>query len=235
MNAPSRPASASAAAMPAQAMAERIEHSVLAPEAGEVEVVSACNLARAVGVRAVVVKPTYVTLARRLLFGTDVRVVSVVGFPHGGSLPEVKAAEVAAAVRDGADEIDMVINIAALREGRMDVVREELRRAVGAAAGRPVKAILETALLTDVLKITACRLAQEAGAAYVKTSTGFSKAGATSADVALLRRTVGHNMGVKASGGIRSWHDAAALIDAGAALIGTSHTEAILAEARRAA
>lgn len=235
MSMPARPASVSPAALTAEVLARRIEHAILAPEAGEIEVVSACNLARAIGVRAIVVKPTYVSLARRLLFGTSVRVVSVVGFPHGGSLPEIKAAEVAAAVRDGADEIDVVINVGALREGRTDLVRDELRRVVTAAGGRPVKVILETALLTDGLKIQACRLAQECGAAYVKTSTGFSEGGATTADVALMRRTVGQTMGIKASGGIRSWHDAAAMIDAGADLLGTSQTEAILTEARRAA
>lgn len=235
MSMPARPASVSPAALTAEVLARRIEHAILAPEAGEIEVVSACNLARAIGVRAIVVKPTYVSLARRLLFGTSVRVVSVVGFPHGGSLPEIKAAEVAAAVRDGADEIDVVINVGALREGRTDLVRDELRRVVTAAGGRPVKVILETALLTDGLKIQACRLAQECGAAYVKTSTGFSEGGATTADVALMRQTVGQTMGIKASGGIRSWHDAAAMIDAGADLLGTSQTEAILTEARRAA
>ena len=230
-----RPALVSSSALTAEALARRIEHSILAPEAGEVEVVSACNMARAIGVRSIVVKPTYVSLARRLLFGTSVRVVSVVGFPHGGSLPEIKAAEAAAAVRDGADEIDMVINVGALREGGTDLVRDELRRVVSAAGGRTVKVILETALLTDGLKIQACRLAQECGAVYVKTSTGFSKGGATTADVALMRRTVGQSMGIKASGGIRSWHDAAAMIDAGADLLGTSQTEAILTEVRRAA
>jgi deoxyribose-phosphate aldolase len=235
MNRSLHPGRTSPASMPVEAMARRIEHGVLAPESGEGEVVSTCNLARAIGIRAVVVKPAHVSLARRLLIGTDVRAVCVVGFPHGGSLPGVKGAEAEAAVRDGADELDMVINIGALREGRTDLVRDELRRVVAAAAGRPVKVILETALLTDGLKIQACRLAQEAGAAYVKTSTGFSKGGATTADVALMRRTVGAHMGVKASGGIRSWADAAAMIDAGADLIGTSHTEAILAEARRAA
>jgi len=235
MNMPARSASVSTAALTAEVLTRRIEHAILAPEAGEIEVVSACNLARAIGVRAIVVKPTYVSLARRLLFGTSVRVVSVVGFPHGGSLPEIKAAEAAAAVRDGADEIDVVINVGALREGRTDLVRDELRRVVTAAGGRPVKVILETALLTDGLKIQACRLAQECGAAYVKTSTGFSEGGATTADVALMRQTVGQTMGIKASGGIRSWHDAAAMIDAGADLLGTSQTEAILSEARRAA
>jgi deoxyribose-phosphate aldolase len=216
-------------------MAARIEHTVLTPESGEVDVVTACNLARAIGFRAVVVKPVYVSLARRLLLGTGVRVVGVVGFPHGNSLPEIKGAEAAAAVRDGADEIDMVINVGAMREGRADLVRDELRRVVAAGAGRPIKAILETALLTDGLKIQACRLAQEAGASCVKTSTGFGTGGATTADVALLRRAVGPRMGVKASGGIRSWADAAAMIDAGADLIGTTHTEAILSEVPRAA
>ncbi len=235
MSMPARPAPVSPAALTAEVLPRRIEHAILAPEAGEIEVVSACNLARAIGVRAIVVKPTHVSLARRLLFGTSVRVVSVVGFPHGGSLPEIKAAEAAAAVRHGADEIDVVINVGALREGRTDLVRDELRRVVTAAGGRPVKVILETALLTDGLKIQACRLAQECGAAYVKTSTGFSEGGATTADVALMRQTVGQTMGIKASGGIRSWHDAAAMIDAGADLVGTSQTEAILTEARRAA
>lgn len=221
--------------LPADALAQRLEHSVLAPEADQAAVEAACGLARRYRVRAVVVKPVHVALASRHLRGSGVRVVSVVGFPHGGSLPEIKAAEAAAAFRDGADEVDVVINVAALREERTDVVRDELRRVVEAAGGRPVKVIIETALLTDALKVAACRQAQDAGAAYVKTSTGFGPGGATAHDVALLRRSVGRALGVKASGGIRSWAQAKALLDAGADLLGTSHTDAILREALQAA
>lgn len=209
-------------------LAGRLEHSVLAPEAGEAEVRSACDLVRRYRVRSLVVKPVQVALARGLLEGSGVLVVSVIGFPHGNSLPRTKAAETAAAVRDGADEIDMVIDIGALREGRLEQVREEIRQVVGAAAGRPVKVIIETALLSDEMKTQACRLAQESGAAYVKTSTGFSRAGATVEDVILMRRAVGPDVGVKASGGIRTRADVIALVGAGADLLGTSSTEAIL-------
>ncbi len=215
----------------ARTLAERIEHSVLAPEAGQADVESGCTVALARGVRSVVVKPVHVALARRLLEGSGIRVVSVIGFPHGNSTPAVKALEVSAAVRDGADEVDVVVNIGALCEGRWEVTQEELRAVVAASDGRPVKVILETALLTDAAKIQACGLAAASGAAYVKTSTGFGRAGATVADVALLRRTVGSGMGVKASGGIRTLADATAMIHAGADLIGTSQTEAILNEA----
>ncbi|MDI6771887.1 MAG: deoxyribose-phosphate aldolase [bacterium] len=215
----------------ARTLAGRIEHSVLAPEAGQADVESGCALARARGVRSVVVKPVHVALASRLLEGSGVRVVSVIGFPHGNSKPAVKAFEVAAAVRDGADEVDMVVNIGALCEGRWEAVQEEIQSVVAASEGRPVKVILETALLTDAAKVHACGLAATSGASYVKTSTGFGRAGATVADVALLRRTVGSGMGVKASGGIRTLADATAMIGAGADLIGTSQTEAILDEA----
>ncbi len=219
------------APIPERALAGRIEHSILAPEAGQADVEAGCAVARARGVRAVVVKPVHVALARRLLEGSGIRVVSVIGFPHGNSTPKVKALEVSAAVRDGADEVDVVVNIGALCEGRWEVTQEELQEVVAAADGRPVKVILETALLTDAAKIQACGLAAASGAAYVKTSTGFGKAGATVTDVALLRRAVGPGMGVKASGGIRTLADAAAMIQAGADLIGTSQTEAILNEA----
>ncbi len=219
------------APIPEGALAGRIEHSILAPEAGQADVEAGCAVARARGVRAVVVKPVHVALARRLLEGSAIRVVSVIGFPHGNSTPNVKALEVSAAVRDGADEVDVVVNIGALCEGRWEVTQEELQEVVAAADGRPVKVILETALLTDAAKIQACGLAAASGAAYVKTSTGFGRAGATVVDVALLRRTVGSGMGVKASGGIRTLADATAMIQAGADLIGTSQTEAILNEA----
>ncbi|MBM3469320.1 MAG: deoxyribose-phosphate aldolase [Armatimonadetes bacterium] len=219
----------------ARALAARIEHSVLAPEAGQADVESGCTVARARGVRSVVVKPVHVALARRLLEGTGIRVVSVIGFPHGNSTPEVKALEVSAAIRDGADEVDVVVNVGALCEGRWEPVAEELRAVVAASGGSPVKVILETALLTDAVKVRACGLADASGAAYVKTSTGFGRAGATVADVALLRGNVGSGVGVKASGGIRTLADAAAMIAAGADLIGTSQTEAILDEAGSAA
>lgn len=217
---------------PVRMLAGRIEHSVLAPDAGHSEVESGCSVARARGIRSVVVKPVHVALAKSLLEGSGVRVVSVVGFPHGNSTPAVKALEVAAALRDGADEVDVVANIGALCEGRWEAVLEELRAVVAASEGCPVKVIIETALLTDAAKVQACRLAAASGVAYVKTSTGFSRAGATASDVSLLRRTVGPGMGVKASGGIRTLAEATAMIDAGADLIGTSQTEAILNEAK---
>jgi deoxyribose-phosphate aldolase len=230
MSSPSQPAP-----WTPEEVARRVEHAVLAPEAGEADVAAACVLARASALRAVVAKPVHVALARRLLEGSGVRVVAVVGFPHGGSLAAIKAAEARAAIRDGADEVDMVIDLGALRDGRDDLIRDEIRAVVAAAGGHPVKVILEAALLSEAQKVRACQLAMEAGAAYVKTSTGFARGGATVDDVALLRRTVGRALGVKAAGGIRTWADAVALLEAGADLLGTSHTQAILAEARRAA
>jgi len=211
-------------------LAARLEHAVLKPEAGEETVVAQAQLAARLGVRAFVVKPCHVSVAARLLAGTGVRVVSVVGFPHGGSTTETKVQEARQAVASGADEVDMVLNISALRERSCGLVYQEIKAVVAAVEGRPVKVILETGYLREDEKRLACRLAIRAGASYVKTSTGFGPLGATVADVQLMRRVVGRRAGVKAAGGIRSYADAMALLAAGADLLGTSATEPILLE-----
>ncbi len=212
-------------------LARHIEHTVLAPQATEGDVEQAARVALHWNVRALVVKPTHVSLAARLLADTGVKVVAVVGFPHGGQTTETKVAETRQALDAGADEVDMVINIGALRQGKVRLVLRELRAVVDAAGRNLVKVIVETAYLTDAEKQLACRLADRAGAAYVKTSTGFGPTGARAADVALMRRSVSWLVGIKAAGGIRSYADALALLDAGADLLGTSSTEAILRDA----
>ena len=216
-------------------LARHIEHSVLVPQATEWDVEEAARVAVRWHVRALVVKPTHVFLAARLLAETGVKVVAVVGFPHGGQTTETKVAEIRQAVDAGAEEVDVVINIGALRQGQVRLVLRELRAVVGAAGAHLVKVIVETAYLTDAQKQLACRLADRAGAAYVKTSTGFAPTGATKADVALMRRSVPWLVGIKAAGGIRSYADALALLEAGADLLGTSSTEAILRDAARQA
>lgn len=217
--------------MDALTLAKRIEHAVLHPQATDQDVLIGVQTAVRWGVRALVVKPCHVALAARELAETSVKVVTVVGFPHGGQTVATKVAEAREAVAHGAEEVDLVLNVGALRARDLAGVFYEVRSVVEAARGRPVKVILETAYLTDAEKRLACRLAAHAGAAYVKTSTGFGPTGATVADVALMRRVVGRRLGVKAAGGIRTYTEAVALLEAGADLLGTSHTDAILREA----
>jgi deoxyribose-phosphate aldolase len=217
--------------MNAAELARHLEHSVLAPQSTEDDVAEGARVALRWQVRSLVVKPAFVAVAARALAGSGVRTVAVVGFPHGGETTETKVTEAREAIAAGADEIDMVINIGALRRRDTGVVLNEIRRVVEAAGRHPVKVIIETAYLTQAEKRLACRLAARAGAAYVKTSTGFGPKGATAADVALMRRIVPRSVGVKASGGIRTYIDALALIRAGADLLGTSQTDAILREA----
>lgn len=217
--------------MKAMELARHIEHAVLAPQATEQEVTEAARVALHWGVRALVVKPCHLPVAARLLANSSVKVVTVVGFPHGGHTTAAKVQETELAVAAGAQEVDVVINIGDLRQHQTAAVFHELRAIVEAAARRPVKVILENAYLTDTQKRLGCRLAARAGAAYVKTSTGFAPRGATAADVALMRRTVRRSVGVKAAGGIRTYADALALLQAGADLLGTSATDAILSEA----
>jgi deoxyribose-phosphate aldolase len=216
-------------------VARHIEHSVLAPQATERDVEEAARVAVRWSVRALVVKPTHVPLAARLLVDSGVKVVAVVGFPHGGQTTETKVAELRQAIEAGAEEVDVVINIGALRQGKVRLVLRELRAVVDAAGRHLVKVIIENAYLTDAQKQLASRLADRAGAAYVKTSTGFAPTGATAADVALMRRSVSWLVGIKAAGGIQSYADALALLEAGADLLGTSSTEAILRDAAREA
>jgi deoxyribose-phosphate aldolase len=206
------------------AIAALIDHTILKPEATRNDVVKICREARQYGFASVCVNPYWVPLVRAELAGSAVKVCTVVGFPLGATSTEAKVAETAVAVRVGATEIDMVINIGALRSGDQDAVRQDIRQVVQTAheAGAIVKVILETALLDDAQKATACTLAKQAGADFVKTSTGFSTSGATAHDVALMRGVVGPGMGIKAAGGIRTLSDLRAMTAAGATRIGAS-------------
>jgi len=214
-------------ATPAQPeMAGMIDHTLLKPEATADQIAQLCYEARKYGFAAVCVNPTHVALAAQLLRGSAVAVCTVVGFPLGATPPEVKAYEAQLALDQGATEIDMVINIGALKSKDYEMVARDIRAVVRVShAHTPpalVKVIIEAALLADEEKIAACLLSKESDADYVKTSTGFASGGATVADVALMRRTVGPEMGVKAAGGIRTREDADALVQAGATRIGAS-------------
>lgn len=211
-------------------LAKMIEHTLLDPSASRERVEKLCREAKTYDVYSVCVNPSWVALALSLLRGSDVKVCSTVGFPFGASLTEVKAFEAAAVVRLGAAEVDMVMNIGALKSHDSTSVREDISQVVKACKGSPVKVIIETAYLNEEEKVQACGLAEEAGAVFVKTSTGFSSGGATVEDIRLLRKTVGNRLGVKASGGIRTLKDALEMISAGATRIGTSSTVQILQE-----
>jgi len=212
-------------------LAGMIDHAVLRPDATADDVRSACRMAGRLGVACLIVRPCDVWAARQLLGAGDVAVGSVVSFPHGAADSGVKAAEAAAAVRHGADELDMVINIGRLKDGRLDRVRDDIAAVVEAAEGRTVKVILECCYLSRDEMAAGCHAAQAAGADFVKTSTGFGTSGARAEDVRFLRSQVGRTLGVKAAGGIRTLADALAMIEAGADRIGTSSTEAILGRA----
>jgi len=201
-------------------LASIIDHTLLRPDATGAEIDRLCREALDYGFASVCVNGFWAPRCRPLLEGSGVRLCCVVGFPLGAMTPRAKAFETAEAA--AADEIDMVLNIGALKSGDEMTVEQDIRGVVAAAQGRPVKVILETGLLTQPEKIQACRIARDAGAAFVKTSTGFA-AGcvATAEDVALMRKTVGPGMGVKASGGIRSRADAMRMIESGASRLGT--------------
>lgn len=205
-----------------------IDHTLLKPEATAAQIAKLCAEAKEYNFMSVCVNPTWVQTSADLLKGSGVKVCTVIGFPLGANTTAVKSFETAQAVQDGASEIDMVINVGALKSGDLDTVRNDIKAVVQAAAGNLVKVIIETSLLTDEEKVTACRIAKEAGANFVKTSTGFSTAGATVADVALMRQTVGPEMGVKASGGIRDGATAQAMVAAGANRLGVSASIAIV-------
>ncbi|MEO8096111.1 MAG: deoxyribose-phosphate aldolase [Acidobacteriota bacterium] len=214
----------------AQSLAKFIDHTLLRPAATADEIRTLCREAREYGFAAVCVNPYWVELAAEQLEGSLIAVASVVGFPLGANITATKVEETKAVILAGAREIDMVMNIGELIGGHADAVREDIR-AVSQEAHRAqavVKVILETVLLTDLQKRRACELAKEAGADFVKTSTGFAGGGATVADVSLMRDAVGAAMGVKASGGIRNLADAEALIAAGATRLGTSSGVAIV-------
>ena len=209
-------------------VARAIDHTLLKPEATPEEVRRLCDEARKYSFASVCVNPGYVPLACSVLGGTVVKVVAVVGFPLGATSPASKAYEACEAVAAGADEIDMVINIGALKALDYRVVFDDIRMVVESARPAPVKVILETSKLDDEDKIAACALAKVAGAAFVKTSTGFGGGGATLEDVALMRRVVGPSLGVKASGGVRTREQAEAMLAAGATRIGASASVAIV-------
>ena len=198
------------------------------PDASQEQIETLIEEAKKYDFASVCVNPTWVSFAAQALKATDVKVCTVIGFPLGANTPELKAFETSDAIQNGANEVDMVINIGALKSRNFDLVERDIRAVVEAAKGTLVKVIIETCLLTDDEKVRACQLAQKAGADFVKTSTGFSTGGATVADVALMRKTVGPDMGVKASGGARSYEDALAFIKAGATRIGASSGVAIM-------
>lgn len=205
-----------------------IDHTLLKPESTQTQIDKLIAEAVEHQFASVCVNPTWVSYAAKALKGTEVNVCTVIGFPLGANTSSVKAFETKDAVANGADEIDMVINIGQLKSGQYDAVEADIRAVVEASGDKLVKVIIETCLLTDDEKVKACQLAVAAGADYVKTSTGFSTAGANIADVTLMRKTVGPNIGVKAAGGTRSYADAEAFIKAGATRIGTSAGVAVV-------
>lgn len=212
-------------------LAKMIDHTILKAAATEDDVKRLCAEARAEGFASVCVNPVHVPLVARELQGSGVLTCCVVGFPLGANASEIKAAEAEFAVSQGAEELDMVINVGALKAGDYERVVRDISAVVDAAAGRTVKVIIETCYLNDEEKRQACRAAMEAKAHFVKTSTGFGTGGATVEDIRLMRQAVGDTLQVKASGGIRSYADAIAMIEAGADRIGASSGLAILAEA----
>jgi deoxyribose-phosphate aldolase len=201
-----------------------IDHTLLKPDATADQIAQLCYEARKYKFASVCVNPTHVKLCAELLQGTPVKVCTVIGFPLGASAPEVKSFEAQTAIKDGATEIDMVLNIGALKAGDLTLAAQDIHEVVqvGHQAGAIVKVIIETSLLSEEEKVTACLLAKEAGADFVKTSTGFSGGGATVEDINLMRRVVGPDMGVKASGGVRDFEDARNMVNAGATRIGAS-------------
>lgn len=211
-------------------LAKFIDHTLLKPEAGEADILNVCSEAAEYGFKSVCVNPVWVKTVKTALKGSGVLTCSVVGFPLGAAPTDVKAFEARGAVLDGADEVDMVINIASARAGDKGALVDDITAVAEAvhAGGAILKVIIETALLTDDQKVLACQASVEAGADFVKTSTGFNGGGATAEDVALMRRTVGPDLGVKASGGVRSREDAQAMIAAGATRIGASSGIAIV-------
>jgi deoxyribose-phosphate aldolase len=214
-------------------LAGYIDHTLLKPDASDAQIAQLCYEARKYNFAAVCVNPSKVKLCAQLLKDTPVKIATVVGFPLGATPPEVKAYETQQAIEDGANEIDMVINIGAVKSQDYSLVGRDIATVVrtAQAGGAITKVIIEAALLTDEEKVVACKLAKEAGAEYVKTSTGFASGGATVHDVALMRQAVGPTMGVKAAGGIRTHEDALKMIEAGATRIGASASVKIMQQA----
>lgn len=205
-----------------------IDHTLLKPESTQEQIDHLLSEAVEYQFASVCVNPTWVAHCSKTLAGTGVKVCTVVGFPLGANTSSVKAFETKDAIANGADEIDMVVNVGQLKSGQYEVVEADIRAVVEASQDKLVKVIIETCLLTNDEKVKACQLAVSAGADFVKTSTGFSAAGATVEDIVLMRETVGPNIGVKAAGGARSYEDAEAFIEAGATRIGTSSGVAIV-------
>ena len=205
-----------------------IDHTLLKAVATSTDIQKICEEAKEYDFKSVCVNPANVKLAKSLLEDSDVLVCTVIGFPLGANTKEIKALETMDAIRNGADEIDMVINIGKAKEHDYDYIEDEIRMVVGSAAGKTVKVIIETCYLTDEEKVAGCIAAKNAKATFVKTSTGFGTAGATVSDVSLMRQTVGEEMGVKASGGVRSLEDLEAMVNAGASRIGASSGVAIM-------
>lgn len=208
--------------MKPEVLAKYFDHTILNPAATRKEVEKVCDEALEYGFFSVCVNPVYVKPVSRRLAGSDVRVCSVVGFPLGAATSEIKARETVQAVEDGADEIDMVIHIGALKDNQIEMVEKDIGSVVEAARGKIVKVIIETFLLDEQEKIEACRAVERAGAHFVKTSTGFAGGGAVAEDVALIKKTVGDRLQIKASGGIKTFEDAMKMIEAGADRIGAS-------------
>ncbi len=209
-------------------IAKLIDHTLLKPAATQDQIKTLCDQARTYGFCSVCVNPYWVSFAKKQLAGTDVKVCTVIGFALGATTSAAKAFEAADAVKNGADEIDMVINMGSLKSGDTQAVLADIRAVREACAGHILKVIIETSQLTDEEKVTACQLAAQAGADFVKTSTGFNGGGATPQDVALMRKSIPAHMQVKASGGVRSRADLDAMVAAGATRIGTSSGATII-------
>jgi deoxyribose-phosphate aldolase len=199
-----------------------IDHTALKPDTKKEAITTLCKEAKQHEFASVCVNPTWVSYCAELLKGTSVKVCTVIGFPLGANTPETKAFETADAIKNGADEIDMVINIGALKDQNYDLVEKDIKAVVEAANEKCVKVIIETCLLTKEEIVKVCTIAHDAKATFVKTSTGFSTGGATIEDVALMKKTVGDALEVKASGGVRSYQDMVNVVEAGATRIGTS-------------
>ena len=210
-------------------IAAMIDHTLLKPDATKKQIETLCQEAKDHKFFSVCVNPAWVSTVKNLLTGSDVKICTVIGFPLGATTTETKVFETKNVIDLGADEVDMVINIGALKDGNYQLVEEDIRAVVEVANHRALtKVIIETSLLTDEEKKRACELAVKAGADFVKTSTGFSGGGATAEDISLMRQTVGPHIGVKASGGVRSVQDALRVIEAGATRIGASASVAII-------
>jgi deoxyribose-phosphate aldolase len=223
--------SLSVESMTVERLAKAIDHSLLRPELDLDAVAAGCELARRYHVASACVKPCDVVLARELLAGSEVKVSTVIAFPHGSSTTAVKAFEAERALADGAEELDMVLNIGRLRSGAADEVRADIRAVVEVAAGRAlVKVILENAYLDEAQKVLGCLLAEEAGADFVKTSTGFAPSGATVEDVRSMRGAVSPRIGIKAAGGVRTLDALIEMMNAGATRVGATATRDILEE-----